>query len=309
MKTLFVSVVIALMGLLSVCTPASAQTATPTAAPTTAPAITHRFLKSGCNSGSVAIVSADGQIEWEYKIADETNDSWLLPNGDIVFAHKFGVREVTPDKQIVWEYKAPKDAEVHSCQPLPGDRFLIGEARKDVGYLYEMDRGGKIHKTITIPSTGGAHSQFRVVRKTPQNTYLVTYQRNGGKAMEFDGDGKLLRTFPGGRFAAIRLPDGNTLIAGGDEHRIIEVDPKDNIVWEVNQNDIPGNMIGFAAGMQRLPNGNTVICNWSGHGGSKDQPQVFEITRDKRLVWELKDKRLNMISSIQILDVVGELLR
>ncbi len=94
-----------------------------------------------------------------------------------------------------------------------------------------------------------------------------------------------------------------------DGHRVIEVDPQDRVVWEVKQDDIPGNALGFVAGLQRLPNGNTVICNWSGHGGAKDQPQVFEITRDKKVVWEVRDPRLNLISSINILDAGGEPLR
>ena len=84
---------------------------------------------------------------------------------------------------------------------------------------------------------------------------------------------------------------------------MIEVDRQDKIVWEVNQSDIPGVMLGFAAGVVRLPNGNTIICNWTGHGGvSKDQSLAFEITRDKKLVWELKNPKLKLISSIRIPD-------
>ena len=48
--------------------------------------VSHRYLKSGCNSQSVAIVAADGHVEWEYPIADETGDSWLLPNGNVIFS-------------------------------------------------------------------------------------------------------------------------------------------------------------------------------------------------------------------------------
>lgn len=272
--------------------------------------VSHRIIKSGCNSGSVAIVAPDGSIEWEYKIADETSDAWLLPSGNVIFAYKHGVREVKPDQSTVWEFKAPTNAEIHSCQPLPGDLFLVGESHNDgMSYLYEMDRTGAKKKTVAIKCGGNAHGQFRQVRKTPQGTYLITSQRGGGKAEEIDGEGKSVRTFPAGRFVAIRLPDGNTLIACGDEHRVIEVDPKGGIVWSVTENEIPGNKIGFAAGLQRLPNGNTVICNWSGHGTIKDQPQVFEITRDKQVVWELRDPRLKMISSINILDAAGEPLR
>jgi hypothetical protein len=272
--------------------------------------VQHRFIKSGCGSESVAIVAPDGRIEWEYKIADETSDAWLLPGGNVIFAYKHGVREVKPDQSLAWEYPAPKGVEIHSCQPLPGELFLIGESHNDgMSYLYEMDRAGVKHKTVAIKCGGNAHGQFRQVRKTPQGTYLVTSQRGGGKAEEFDSDGKSLRVFPAGRFVAIRLPDGNTLIACGDEHRVIEVDPQDRIVWEVKKDDVPGNSLGFAAGLQRLPNGNTVICNWSGHGGEKEQPQVFEITRDKKVVWAVQDPRLHMISSINILDAPGDVLK
>jgi hypothetical protein len=87
----------------------------------------------------------------------------------------------------------------------------------------------------------------------------------------------------------------------------------DQIVWEVNETDIPGNRLGFVAGLQRLPNGNTVVCNWSGHSGLDEQAQVFELTRDKKLVWQVQDKRLDKISAIEILDpeaaVDGRVLR
>jgi len=267
------------------------------------PAVSHRFLKSGCGSGSVTIVGKDGVVEWDYPLPNESSDVWLLPNGNVFFSFKAGAREVRPDKSTAWEFLVPAGSETQGCQPLGENLFLVSESRPDgVTYLYETDRDRKISKTVELKLGGGAHSQVRQVRKTPQGTYLVTQQRGGGVAMEFDGSGKVLRTFVSGRFVAERLPNGNTLIACGDEHRVIEVDPQDKIVWEVNQNDIPGNILGFAAGVVRLGNGNTVICNWSGHKGAiKDQPAVFEITPDKKVVWEVKDPKMKLISCVQIL--------
>ena len=149
---------------------------------------------------------------------------------------------------------------------------------------------------------GTPHNQFRQIRKTPQGTYLVTQMRGGGKVREFDARGKKVREFATGRYAAVRLPNGNTLLACADEHRVVEVDPRDRIVWQIGRDDVPGNTLGCVAGLHRLANGNTVVCNWSGHGGIKDQPQVFEVTRDLKVVWEVRDPKLNMISSIAILD-------
>jgi len=271
-------------------------------APAQAQSVSHRFLKSGCGAGSIAIVAKDGTVEWEYPLPNESSDSWLLPNGNIFFSFKAGVREVKPDKSTVWEFPAPKGSEIQGCQPLGDNLFLVAESRSNgVTALYEMDRTGKINKTVELKLGGGSHAQVRQIRKTPQGTYLACQQRAGGKAMEFDAGGKVLRVFASGRFVAERLPNGNTLIGCGDDHRVIEVDPQDKIVWEVNQNDIPGNVLGFAAGVVRLANGNTVICNWPGHGGIKGQPSVFEITPEKKVVWEVKDPKLKMISCIRIL--------
>jgi hypothetical protein len=220
----------------------------------------------------------------------------------VVLAFKMGVREVTPAKTTVWEYAAPSGAQVHSVQPLPGDLFLVGESHADgTALLLEMDRAGKVGQRVVFKDGGTAHDQLREVRKTAAGTYLVTQQRAGGKALELDATGNVLRTFACGRFVAIRLPDGNTLVACGDDHRIIEVDPHDNVVWEVGQNDIPGNPLQFVAGLQRLPNGNTVVCNWAGHSKA-DLPQIFEITRDKKVVWQAKDPRFGWVSSVEILD-------
>jgi hypothetical protein len=280
-------------------TPADSSAATPSSG-----AIAHRFLKGFSGGGSVALVGRDGALEWELEVAEpEANDAWMMASGNVLFGFRTGCREVNRAGETVWELRAAAGAEIHSCQPLEDGWTLVGESRGDgSSHLYEVDRAKRMRKTIAIQWGGSAHNQLRQVRKTRQNTYLVTQQRGGGKALEYDGDGKLLRSFPCGSFVAIRLPDGNTLIACGDEHRVIEVDPRDQVVWQVNENDIPGNRLGFAAGLQRLANGNTVICNWSGHSGLADQPQVIEVTRDKKVVWQVKDSRLNKITSIQILD-------
>lgn len=67
----------------------------------------------------------------------------------------------------------------------------------------------------------------------------------------------------------------------------------------------------MVCGFQRLPNGNTVVSNVK-HGkhplGAEngESPKVFEITRDKQIVWKIPSvtSLLNM-GSIQILDVPG----
>ena len=58
-------------------------------------------------------------------------------------------------------------------------------------------------------------------------------------------------------FGAIRLPNGNTLIAGGNSNRVIEVDPEGKVVWSIGHDELPGITPGLgddpAAAAQRQP--------------------------------------------------------
>jgi hypothetical protein len=266
----------------------------------------HRLLVSGCNYDEVAVYAADGTQEWVFAEKNEADDAWLLPNNDVIMAYKYGVRIVRPDwksgkdGEILKDRSTPNKGETHSCQPLPGGGFLIGESYNDVSYIVELDADFNETKRIELKGLGGKHQTFRQIRKTPQDTYLITQQQKGGVAMEVDADGTIFRKFPDGRFVAERLDNGNTLIACGDAHRIIEVDSGNNIVWALEQNDLEGIQIGFAAGVQRLPNGNTIFCNWGGHGGTAGA-SIIEVSPDKKVIWSTSPGKANRIANLKVL--------
>jgi hypothetical protein len=67
-------------------------------------------------------------------------------------------------------------------------------------------------------------------------------------------------------YSAIRLANGNTLIGGGNNHSVLEVDRAGKIVWQVNQNDLPGITLAWITCVDRLPNGNTHIGNCQHRG-------------------------------------------
>jgi len=270
------------------------------------PKVSHPFGCVDYALNKVFLVSGEGKIEWEYP-AQVPMDVWALPNGNILFSHARGAKEVTKDKKVAWEYKAEGQVEVFSCQPLPNGNVLVGEGGPC--RMVEVDREGKIQKEIKMETRiKGTHGQIRVCRRTPAGTYLAAFVSEG-QVREYSAEGQLIRTIkaPGNPFIAVRLPDGNTLIACGDGHKLIEVDPKDNVVWQINENDLPDNPLRFVAGVQRLPNGNTVVANWLGHGGYEGkQPQIFEVTRDKQVVWQVFDKQFRLITHVYLLDVPGD---
>lgn len=271
--------------------------------------VSHPFLCSDYGGKMVRMVSAEGAGVWEYP-AQGPQDVWRLANGNILFSHIRGVKEVTYDKEVVWEYETEKPNEIHSCQPLGKGIYMI--AISGPCEIIEVNRKGEILKTVKLTTNKkNTHAQMRQARKLANGNYLVGH--NADRVVrEYDGDGKVVRTFDvgGNPYGAIRLRNGNTLIACGDGHKIVEVDADDNIVWQVEENDLEGNPLRFVAGMQRLANGNTVVCNWGGHGHVGEQPQIFEVTPDKKVVWQVFDyDKFSTISNIQLLDVKGDVTK
>ncbi len=272
-------------------------------------AVSHPFLCADYGGNMIRIVSAQGEIVWEHR-ATRPQDVWQLPNGNILFTHVRGVREITRGNEVVWEYETEKPNEVHACQPLPNGVVMV--ALSGPCEILEIDRRGEILKTVKL-KTGQKkpHAQMRQARKLPNGNYLVGH--NADRVVrEYDPSGKVVRTLTvqGNPYGAIRLPNGNTLIGCGDGHSIIEVDPDDKIVWRIDENDLEGNPLRFVANIQRLPNGNIVVCNWGGHGHVGEQPQIFEVTPDKKIVWQVYDyKKFNTISNIHVLDVKGDVTK
>lgn len=267
----------------------------------------HRFACADYSQGKVFVVSAEGKVEWEHA-APSCNDLWVLPNGNLLFTTGHGVREVTPAKQVVFDYAS--SSEVYACQRLPDGNTFIGECSS--GRLLHVAPSGSVVKAIGLLPAGqdGGHLYMRNARCLADGHYLVTHY--GEQVVrEYDADGKSVREMaaPGGPHSAIRLPDGNTLIACGDGpggSRIFEVDAAGRTVWEVKRDDLPGITLKFMAGLHRLPNGNTVMSNWLGHGQFGQAPHLIEVTREKQVVWTFADHRtMRTVSSVQVLDDLG----
>lgn len=270
------------------------------------------FACTDYTQGKAFLVSANGEVEWEYP-APHGNDLWVLPNGNLLFNTGHGVREVNREKQVVFDYQSK--SEIYACQRLPNGNTFIGEC--NAGRLLDVDPAGRIVKEVRLlpEGTDGGHAYMRNARKLEDGHYLVAHY--GQQVVrEYDADGKTVREIPapGGPHSCIRLPDGHTLIACGDLKpagpRVFEVDLEGRTVWEVKEGDLPGIRLAFLAGLQRLPNGNTLFSNWLGHGRFGTAPHLVEVTRDKQVAWTFADHQaMKTISSVQRLDVPGDATR
>lgn len=247
----------------------------------------------------VAIMNKAGEIVWEYPVP-HPQDVWMLPNGNILTTYYQGVCEVTREKKVVWEYKTEKPNEIPNCQPLPDGNVLIGivgECR-----LIEVNRKGEIVHQVQLSTTEKTpHSQFRMCRKTSEGTYLVPFTAEGA-VREYDRDGRVIREFPQRPtpVCALRLENGNTLISA--DQAVTEYDPNNNVVWELWANDIPDIQIGVFAGIQRLDNGDTIVCNWNTQDtGDKAGAHIFQIADDKRVVWQVTGTQVGQVAQCQLL--------
>jgi len=257
----------------------------------------------------LAIVAPDGSFEWELKIGG-IHDAHVLPNGNVLLQQGFQrIVEVDREKKTVWEYDSGKmngnagqRVEVHAFQRLENGLTMIAESGP--GRIIEVDKDGKIQREIKLKrNRPNAHSDTRLVRRTPKGNYLVAHEADGF-VREYSPSGEVVWEFEvplfgkarkGGHgpeafgnsvFCAVRLANGNTLLGTGNGHSVLEVTPQKEIVWKVEQNDLPGITLAWVTCVERLANGNTMIGNC--HAGPQN-PQFIEVTADKKVVWSFKD--------------------
>ena len=147
-------------------------------------------------------------------------------------------QEITLDKKVVWEYDCAnsngnkgKRVDVHAFARLPNGNTRIVESK--VGRVIEVDNKGKL--VHSFPLKPGGTTSSRWARSTPKGTYLVCSEQPG-VVTEYDvKNGKvvwdyLIKTRV---YGAMRLKNGNTLIASGSGNSVVEVSPEKKVVWEI----------------------------------------------------------------------------
>jgi hypothetical protein len=284
----------------------------------------HRLIVQGNNK--LAIVDKSGKVEWEMPWGP-IHDVHVLENGHILVQQGAAkVAEIDPEKkEVVWSYDSSrqngnegKRVEVHAFQPLGDGKLMIAESGP--ARIIEVDRDGKLLKEIKLKvNSPNAHSDTRLARKLENGHYLVAheadgvvreYDEHGDVVWEFDvplfgkdrKGGHGLDAFGDQAFAVVRLENGNTLIATGNGHSVLEVTPKKEIVWKLEQNDLPGISFAWVTTLEVLPSGNYVIGNC--HAGPGN-PLLVEIEpKTKEVVWTFDqfEKWGNSVSNTLLLD-------
>ena len=272
------------------------------------PAVAHAFFVAG--PSFTGIIDEQGVTQWSAPRAG-ARDGWVLRNGHILVVWANEALEFGQDKEIVWRYELTEpNKELGTVQRLENGNKLVTELGT-APRLREVTREGKIAVEVVLqPETDNAHMQTRMARKLPNGDYLVPHLL-AHAVKQFRPTGEVVKSMPtdlamlGGReaenwpFTAIRLADGNTLVGCTHGNKVIELDGSGKVVWKVDNEDV-GGIIDDACGVQRLPNGNTVIASYHTPEGIK----LFEVDRQKNVVWSYSGP--HRVHHFQLLTTNGE---
>jgi hypothetical protein len=242
------------------------------------------------NGGHLIEFDWDGNIVWDYIDHLQHHDFRRKPNGNTVYAawkkitdpdimkiipggiegtehdgaiYTDVIREINPAGNLIWEWDVLTDMDMK--------QFPIDP---------------------TIQRREYAHAN--TVSPCPNGDVIVNWRNNNTMAM-IDYKTKKITWFLndisyGQHHDVQMLENGNILFFanGADVHihgpetgsRVVEIDPKTNEeVWNYRGSPPRSFVSWFVSGCQRLPSGNTLICEglWG---------RLFEVTPEKEIVWE-----------------------
>ncbi|MDA1055806.1 MAG: hypothetical protein O3C40_35895 [Planctomycetota bacterium] len=272
--------------------------------------IQHSFLVTG---SMTAIIGEDSSIVWQ--TPGRSRDGFVLPSGNILVSDGREGKEYTRDGKVVFQYTLSSiNKELGTVVRLPNGNTMIVE-RGPQPRLLEVTHDGTVVVDVPLqPDSDNAHMQTRMARKLPNDNYIVPHLL-AFAVKEYAPDGKVVRIIKtdleelGGRkaenwpFTAIELASGNLLVNLTHGDKTVEFNKAGEVVWRVDNADVGGRFADLCGG-QRLAYGNTIICSYGQR--NPEMAKVFEVTRDKQVVWEYVNPKLSGIHEIHVLTTNGE---
>ena len=271
-----------------------------------ADAVRHRVMIADYNPSQghrLLELSPDGKVTWEHRTPGFCLQFEVLSNGHIVYGYggkPTGTREITRDGTVIWNYTS-------SCPESPcfqrlenGNTLVVETAPCQV---VEVTPAGKVLNTLKMQTSDtNFHSQIRRIQRLPNGNTLAALSGEG-IAREFRPDGSVAWEYGQHKwlYQAIRLPSGNTLVSCGIDNRLVEVDRQGKLVWDLQPTEIPEVGMIWTTGVEVLTNGNLLVSNFR-NGRKEPGAHGFEVTRDKKVVWQLREPAsLNGVCQIVIL--------
>lgn len=245
----------------------------------------HRLLCVDSGAEQILEFAPDGTVETTVPTIGAAFEVWRLGN-TYLYSHlgreHHGVCLVDADGRILREYRT--DSEVFTCQPTADGGVLIGELTSK--RLIWLAEDWSVRAAIPIRSAVSGHEVMRMARQQPDGSFLVVHPGDCC-IRQYTPTGNLLREVPTrpDTFAAHNLPNGHLVYTA--QTTIIEVDTAGHVVWEADADDLAAIAPRWLTGLEVLPDGSYVVCNWLGHGCEGQGAPLFGINRQKEILWQL----------------------
>ncbi|MCC2098346.1 MAG: aryl-sulfate sulfotransferase [Hyphomicrobiales bacterium] len=243
-------------------------------------------FKGGAKGGLIRELDWDGKTVWEHHDPWQHHDFRRLANGNLIYAAwepmpedaaarvKGGIpgsegpngmfsdllREVNPDGEVVWEWHVHDgmDIEKYPNNPLSSRRVFAWM------------------NTCSEVAGGDILISLRQI-----NTVAIVDRKTGRFRWEMRND------LWGLQHDIQELPNGNMMVFANGMHTaaphahsfVSEFKRDGEIVWEYRDDPVNYFYSHHISGCERLPSGNTLICEGS-------FGRIFEVTPDKQIVWE-----------------------
>lgn len=214
----------------------------------------------------------NGNPVWTYNVAlSRPRSAVYLNNGNVLITDTGNRRviEVTKTGQVVWSFDTDMDKPVHAVRLSDGNTLItdsgfsriieVSKARKVVWWYAGNNSGGNGGNSggadigmgdgadgLPAPGTGMAgyspqpvYNVNQNANRTPYNSgYNVYENEKKYRTQSFTGYGSEQPPAPpGGSLlfprSAVRLPNGNTLIADTGNNRLVEVNKSKQVIWEL----------------------------------------------------------------------------
>ena len=240
----------------------------------------------GGSGAAVLELDWDSSVVWTYRNPMLHHDHVRLPNGNtlVLFWQRFSP-ELTA--QVQGGFQTDEDPE-RMC----GD--VIQEISPDGSVVWEWRAWEhlSVEDDVVCPFEGREEwTHCNSLALTPDGDIIVSFRKTSVVGIVNRASGKFTWKWGPGEVShqhdATYLDNGRVLVFDNGSHRrgmdfsrVIEVDPATNeIAWEY-RGDSPVSFFSFhISGAQRLPNGNTLICE--GTFG-----RIFEVTPSGEITWE-----------------------
>lgn len=267
-----------------------------------------KLLVSGCGNHDLRIIDKNTKkVVWKHELAanEECNDAELNKKGQVLYAYKKGARLISKESQsVIWDFKALPQEEVFTATQLRSGNYMVAICGNPSRIVELNSKGDSVFVLRFDTGIKSVHGQFRQVLHTPQGTYLIPLMASG-QVIEMNNKGKVLKRIQvgGNPYSVKIIKGGNWLVSCGDGHSIVEVNPKKiEEVKIINNSSLTDVKLLFVSELNRDSFGNTLICNWEGHANDTTQYKIFEVDKNNKVIWGIKDGNVaNHISTLYIL--------